>query len=341
MPQRDVRIVARALRKDCVLETSEIRNGAKSRLLSDGLLIPAGTMQYWHTEDGDMPIFYHAGRISYADYIGLHTLAKSDVQLWKGNFSAIAKHVAECFECQGCMDEIKSECLMRLGTSSIPIGRRSHRAVYFANTAANVDDYLTSRIPEKDDFIMIAGFADNIVFGDDRTSHVFKMEDVIKADESGHWSVNKDVLDSRFKQPAQPAQRRMSAAKQKKLMDIANALKKLCFDYRHKYNDLIELRKSIQTQKGLCDTLGFSTSTINDYLGSKARKNGENPVVFFWWDTLLDRDDKYRFFEEFLNLDEVRCDIPKHMNMKADTLKEKIEKFMTHKLIKLKEAHKR
>lgn len=341
MPQRDVRIIARSLRKNCVLETREIRDGIKSPLLSERLLVPAGLMQYWPTEDGDMPIFNHAGCICYADGAGLHTLAKSDVQLWRGDFSNIAKHVAECFECQGRMDEIKSECLMRLGTSSIPIGRRSHRAVYFANTATNVDDYLTSRIPEKDDFILIAGFADNIVFGDARTSRVFKMEDVIKADESGRWSVKKDVLDSRFKQPAQPAQRRMSAAKQKKLMDIANALKKLCFDYRHKYNDLLELRKSMQTQKGLCDALGLSTSTANDYLGSKARENGENPVVFFWWDTLLDRDDKYQYFDEFLNLDEVRCDIPKHINMKADTLKEKIDKFMAYKLIKLKEAQKR
>ena len=80
-----------------------------------------------------------------------------------------------------------SELLMRLGISSIPIGRRSCRAVYFANTAANVDDYLRYHIREKDDFILIAGYTDNIFFNDERTNRVFKMEDVIIADDTKRW----------------------------------------------------------------------------------------------------------------------------------------------------------
>ena len=341
MPQRDVRTIARALRKDCFLETREIRDGAKSRLLSDGLLVPAGTMQYWPTEDGEMPIFYNAGKLCYADYVGMHTLSKSDVQLWKADFQAVAKRMAECFECQERMDEIKAGCLMRLGISSIPIGRRSCRTVYFANTAANVDDYLRYHIREKDDFILIAGYTDNIFFNDERTNRVFKMEDVIIADDTKRWGVRKDILDSRFKQPTQPSIRKKRTAKQEKLDEIAIELKKLCFDYRHKYTDLLELRKSLRTQKGMCGTFNLSTSTLNDYLGGQARDNGENPVVFFWWDTLLDRNDKYQMFEEFLDREEVRSDIPKYMNMRADTLKEKIEKYMAAKMIKLNERRNR
>jgi hypothetical protein len=126
-----------------------------------------------------------------------------------------------------------------------------------------------------------------------------------------------------------------------KLDEIANELKKLCFDYRNNYNDLLELRKSLQTQKGMCESFNLSTSTLNDYLGGQARANGENPVAFFWWDTLLDRNDRYQMFEAFLDREEVRRDIPKHMNMKADTLKEKIEKYMTAKMIKLNERRNR
>ena len=341
MPQRDVRTLARALRKDCILETREIRNGAKSKLLSDGLLVPAGTMQHWPTEDGEMPILYQGGKIFYADFIGLHPLSKSDVQLWRGDFTAIAKRMAECFECRDSMDEIKPECLMRLGITSIPIGRRAYRTVYLANTAAKVPEYLANRIQEKDDYIMIAGFADNIIFGDKQTNHVFKMEDVIIADDFNRWGVRKDILDSRFKQPLQPTQRKKSIAKQEKLTEIAESLKKFCFDYRHKYDDLLNLRKSLTTQVGMCRTFGLSTSTFCDYLGGKARVSGENPIAFFWWDTLLDRNDKYQIFEEFLDREEVRSDIPKHMNMKADTLKEKIEKYMTAKMIKLNERRNR
>ena len=38
-----------------------------------------------------------------------------------------------------------------------------------------------------------------------------------------------------------------------------------------------------------------------------------------------------------LDCEEVRSDIPKHMSMKADTLKEKIEKYMTVKIIRYSE----
>ena len=341
MPQRDVRTIARALRKDCVLETREIRDGAKSRLLSDGLLVPAGTMEYWPTEDGEMPIFYNAGQLCYADCVGMHTLSKSDVQLWKADFKAVARRMAECFECEEKMDEIKAGLLMRLGVSSIPIGRRSFRAVYFANTAANVADYVRNYIREKDDFILIAGFADNIVFGDESTNRVFKMEDVVIVDDINNWGIRKDILDSRFQQPIQAAKRRTSLAKQKRLDEIANELKKLCFDYRHNYDGLLKLRRTLQTQKGMCNAFDISTSTLNDYLGNKARDNGENPVAFFWWDTLLDRNGKYQMFEEFLDCEEVRSDIPKHMNMKADTLKEKIEKYTTVKIIRYSERRNR
>ena len=43
------------------------------------------------------------------------------------------------------------------------------------------------------------------------------------------------------------------------------------------------------------------------------------------------------FCARILDCEEVRCDIPKHMSMKADTLKEKIEKYMTVKIIRFSE----
>lgn len=46
-------------------------------------------------------------------------------------------------------------------------------------------------------------------------------------------------------------------------------------------------------------------------------------------------------FEEFLDCEEIRSDIPNHINMKADTLKEKIEKYMTVKIIRFSERRNR
>ena len=43
------------------------------------------------------------------------------------------------------------------------------------------------------------------------------------------------------------------------------------------------------------------------------------------------------FCARILDCEEVRCDIPKHMSMKADILKEKIEKYMTVKIIRYSE----
>ena len=47
------------------------------------------------------------------------------------------------------------------------------------------------------------------------------------------------------------------------------------------------------------------------------------------------------FCARILDCEEVRSDIPKHMNMKADTLKEKIEKYMTVKIIRFSERRNR
>lgn len=336
MSQHEIRALARALRQGCRISTAEIVGGDSSPLVRDGLLVRDGTMSEWPVDDDYAPIFgspaegYH-----YCDASGKHELLASTIQLWRADPSAVAHHIARSMDCRDRVEEIVPGLLYGCGATTYSIGRHPLRSTYFAPSMFSGDEPYLSRIEENENFILITGFSDGVQFSGRFRDRAFRMEQIFETNVDGLWTLHKDRLDSSFKRPEQPQERRSSKAKQKKIFEIAELLMRKCFELRHDWNALCALRKKIATQQGLADEVGLKRSTANDYFSKEARSKNENPLAFFWWDTLLDRDCKYACFEAFLDQEHVRASIPKYQSMKPDTLKELIEKHNTATAIKL------
>ena len=337
MWRREVRTVARGLRRGGELETREIPGGADGPLVRNGLLVRSGRLDGWPSDDGFVPVFQDArAGYYYCDESGTHHLRDEDVLLWRSDFRAVAERLQELFGCRGPLSEVVPGRLLSLGASDLPIGRRPARSGYFADWIENGNDPILGGIRENEDFVLVAGFADYAVFDGRFATRAFCMDKVCAAEEPGVWSLRKEVMDMRFGAPAQPAHRKPNTAKQDELLRVARVLKDWCFAYRDKWDALLEIRESVRTQKGLSEATGIKRSTGNAYFGDGARAAGENPLVFFWWDTLLDRHEMFALFEAFLDQDFVRHDIPRFQKMPPDVLKEQIDKFKIAKAIAYK-----
>ena len=332
MSRHDISLVARAFRPDGDLATNEIPDGVMNPLVKDGILVRSKRRTLWSPGD-DEDVFPIQGDAKRGFYVnpgyGRIELTLDDISLWRPDVHAVCERLHERFDCRDAIPEIVPGRLIRLGCSTMAIGRKSLRVVYFIPFLDNGSDPILDRIAEESDFIVLVGCADFCEFSGRIKDRLFTIEDALEIDDRGVWKIRGDLLNSRFASPVMPETKKTAKKIIEQTNDIAARLQEKCFEFRHDYNGHRSFQKEIKSLKGLATAMGVKYTTLHDWLGGDARSKNRFPTVFFWWDCLMEKNDLYNYFEEW-----VHDDVPRHLKKDPETLYKEIDHFMSMKAIR-------